>query len=374
VLQQKNNEGSGGSDAGEQTELTIYGENTAVSIVMLALEAERVGTIIHINDEMQRTLGYLRRNLVGMNIGIIQPSPIAAVHERILLRFMNQTKRTILNHNLQLFALTSERYLRPIHLIIKLYPQMSDRIVIVGFIQSLRQIDGFELHKFESNNNEQLAVDEEQLLSLPHHYLITDANGNIACVTEGLWHEVGLHCKFFTPTTEDSPTETKLIDFMSLVDLEQSIDFTDAVKSPQGLDCVLNTSKVLDQVNIENLTLEELALCKSRHGLYQVNLKLVRLEFASWCIVDLYRVVLYPKSFRCGLKTRLDLHIAAMLEGIANNDEEVKSENSFTHSISSSGNQGASGDPASSGDTRAKAQRRQSSLNQEELISIAADI
>jgi hypothetical protein len=161
---------------------------------------------------------------------------------------------------------------------------------------------------------------------------------------------------------------------MSLVDLEQSIDFTDAVKSPQGLDCVLNTSKVLDQVNIENLTLEELALCKSRHGLYQVNLKLVRLEFASWCIVDLYRVVLYPKSFRCGLKTRLDLHIAAMLEGIANNDEEVKSENSFTHSISSSGNQGASGDPASSGDTRAKAQRRQSSLNQEELISIAADI
>ena len=34
------------------TEQGLYGENTAVAIIMIALEAEKVGTIIHINDEM----------------------------------------------------------------------------------------------------------------------------------------------------------------------------------------------------------------------------------------------------------------------------------------------------------------------------------
>jgi PAS domain S-box-containing protein len=114
---------------------------------MLALEAEKVGTVIHINDELQRTLGHERKNLIGKKINTIQPTPISMVHDRILNRFLNTNKRKILNHNFQIFALTNEGYLRPIYLVVKLYPQMSDKIIIVGFIQCLKKIDGFDLPK-----------------------------------------------------------------------------------------------------------------------------------------------------------------------------------------------------------------------------------
>jgi hypothetical protein len=50
---------------GNVTEQELYGENKAVGVIMLALEAEKVGTIIHINDEIQRTLGHTRKNAIG---------------------------------------------------------------------------------------------------------------------------------------------------------------------------------------------------------------------------------------------------------------------------------------------------------------------
>lgn len=104
------------------TEYGLYGENTAVGVIMVALEAEKVGTVIHINEEIQRTLGHQKKNVVGKKVNSIQPAPICLVHDRILRRFLDSAKTTVLNHNLQLFALTSEGYLRPIFIIVKLYP------------------------------------------------------------------------------------------------------------------------------------------------------------------------------------------------------------------------------------------------------------
>lgn len=93
---------------------------------------------------------------------------------------------------------------------------------------------------------------------------------------------------------------------------------------------------MLEQVKLEMLTSEELAMSKSRLGVYNCNIKCVRLEFAEWCIVDLYRIVLYPKSVRGGIKTRLDMHIAAMLEGIALKGSDSSGTGSVTPSSSGS--------------------------------------
>lgn len=66
----------------------------------------------------------------------------------------------------------------------------------------------------------------------------------------------------------------------------------------------MDTRKILDYINIEDLTAEELAYSKSRLGYYRCNIKKVRLEFATWCIVDLYRVVLYPLSNKMSVMVR----------------------------------------------------------------------
>jgi len=103
-------------------------------LIILALSAEKVGVILHTNDELQRILGHKRQNLIGKKINTIQPAPISNIHDKILKRFLESAKRTVLDHNLQLFAMTEEGYLMPIYIIVKLYPYMSDKIVIVGWL------------------------------------------------------------------------------------------------------------------------------------------------------------------------------------------------------------------------------------------------
>lgn len=77
---------------------------------------------MHTNDEMQRVLGHKRNDLIGKKVNSLQPTPIGDIHDSILRRFVNSAKRTVLNHNLQLFAITADGYLRPINVIVKLYP------------------------------------------------------------------------------------------------------------------------------------------------------------------------------------------------------------------------------------------------------------
>ncbi len=50
---------------GRSTEELIFGENTAVAVVMISLATRQVGNIIHSNDEVFRILGYKRKNLIG---------------------------------------------------------------------------------------------------------------------------------------------------------------------------------------------------------------------------------------------------------------------------------------------------------------------
>jgi hypothetical protein len=64
------------------------------------------------------------------------------------------------------------------------------------------------------------------------------------------------------------------------------------------------------------LTTEELAMSKTKVGPYNCNLKMIRYEYASWCIVDLYRIMLYPKNFKGGLQARIDFGLAALIENL----------------------------------------------------------
>lgn len=58
-------------------EQTNFGENTASGIIMISATSTHVGTIIHANDELEHILGYTRKDLIGKNIKIIMPLPIA---------------------------------------------------------------------------------------------------------------------------------------------------------------------------------------------------------------------------------------------------------------------------------------------------------
>jgi PAS domain S-box-containing protein len=105
---------------------------------MVSLQIDKVGSIIHTNDEIYRTLGYHRKDIVGQKINKLQPRPVAVVHDSILKRFLSNYKNSkVLNNTLQLYAISNEGYLRPISILVKLYPQISSQITLIGFIQLL---------------------------------------------------------------------------------------------------------------------------------------------------------------------------------------------------------------------------------------------
>ena len=55
---------------------------------MIALSAEKVGEILHTNEEVQRVFGYKRRDMIGKKVNMLNPLPIAKAHDRFLRNFL----------------------------------------------------------------------------------------------------------------------------------------------------------------------------------------------------------------------------------------------------------------------------------------------
>ena len=61
---------------------------------------------------------------------------------------------------------------------------------MVGYLQLLTRIDGLDLFSGDADNISHF--------NLPHHFIITDFNYSIDCVSRGLFEETGLCSKFFS--------------------------------------------------------------------------------------------------------------------------------------------------------------------------------
>jgi len=73
-----------------------------------------VGSIIHVNDELEAVLGYTRKEVINKNIIEIIPRPIAKVHDRFIHRYFDTAKPTVINIQRQLLGKDKDGYLREI--------------------------------------------------------------------------------------------------------------------------------------------------------------------------------------------------------------------------------------------------------------------
>ena len=71
---------------------TIFGENSAAAIIVISATSTNIGTIIHCNEEVEEILSYKSKELIGRNIQIITPRPIAKVHDRLIQRYFETAK------------------------------------------------------------------------------------------------------------------------------------------------------------------------------------------------------------------------------------------------------------------------------------------
>lgn len=78
-------------------EQTLFGENSNAAIIIISATSTNVGTIIHTNDEIEQILGFKRKDIIGKNISLIMPRPIAKVHDLFIHRYFETAKPTVID-------------------------------------------------------------------------------------------------------------------------------------------------------------------------------------------------------------------------------------------------------------------------------------
>jgi hypothetical protein len=148
-----------------------------------------------------------------------------------------------------LLAANKDGYLREIELIVKVFPQVNDRIVFVGFIQRNDRFDDMEPVKPEFEKYDK-------------QYIITDVEGNITNVTEGLNIELGLHAKFF------SYTDSIFQQMFHLKRICPDIFEPDQAESleNEGAILTIDTRNILNNIELESLTSDEILEVRSNLG------------------------------------------------------------------------------------------------------------
>ena len=51
---------------------------------MISATSSKIGTVIHANEEVEHILGYKRQELIGKNVTLIIPRPIAKAHDKLI--------------------------------------------------------------------------------------------------------------------------------------------------------------------------------------------------------------------------------------------------------------------------------------------------
>lgn len=193
----------------------------------------------------------------------------------------------MINKSRQLYSISSEGYLRPVKIMLQLYPQMQDKITLLGFVSQVDKIEGVM-------SPNPVDVPEELFLNSTHHYLMTDAVGNVSCISEGL-QDVGLISQFFM--RQNSNFKTVSLDAILGNEFANNITNNDLLIS-EGIVTQIDTSRIVDYVNVESIAHNETFAAMERQGIYNIHIQLKRFVFENGLsAVDLFRILFLPANY-----------------------------------------------------------------------------
>lgn len=117
-----------------ENEISIFGENTASAIIIISANSGQVGIIAHTNEEIENLLGYKRKELLKKNVKDIIPKALGLGHDFLITRYFETAKPHVIEIKRRSFALTKQGYMKPVELLVKVYPQINRDLMFVGFI------------------------------------------------------------------------------------------------------------------------------------------------------------------------------------------------------------------------------------------------
>ena len=109
--------------------------------------------------------------------------------------------------------------------------------------------------------------------NMEQHYIIADQEGNITNVTEGLNLELGLHAKFFHYS--DSIFQ-QMFNIQSICPELYDPENTELLET-EGCVLIFNTTNILNNIELESLTADEILEVRSNLGIYKAYVQFKKL-------------------------------------------------------------------------------------------------
>ena len=121
--------------------------------------------------------------------------------------------------------------------------------------------------------------------------MITQVNGLIACLSDGMNVECGLNAKYFMRREDGMHPihyESILGSNIGELELQEALSTT-------GINSTIDTRNILASVNLEQMSSEEVLETKVKFGVYPIQVIRKRLDFGL-CSFDLWRIVFLSKD------------------------------------------------------------------------------
>ena len=146
----------------------MFADETTIIIISGAKDTQ--GKIMKTNQGIFKLFGYSMFEVYGHDVNILMPPVIGLKHNYFLEKFFKTGKERVLNRSIETFAMYRSGIIFCINLVVKPVPSLKNDIQYIGMIKKTNR-------EFE--------------------YILTDENGKIDSISEGITSLFKLPISFF---------------------------------------------------------------------------------------------------------------------------------------------------------------------------------
>ncbi|TNV87925.1 hypothetical protein FGO68_gene15701 [Halteria grandinella] len=230
-------------DVNDEVKKVVFSDNQGYAMVVLSTNVAQFGKILHANCEIESIFGFQRKDILEKHISSLMPHLIGKYHDHFVHKFLQSGKIRFTDILKQSFGQNRDRFLLPIDLMIKVYPKISGGIKLVALIKPT-VIGRSDLMKSEYNE----------------HYIMTDRLGYICNISAGLVGQLGLHPAFFNYDDSSFQSMVRIDKIIPNAAFEGMEEFADQLANPVGFTLTFDTVNLLQKVETEVLSHEELEI------------------------------------------------------------------------------------------------------------------
>lgn len=137
-----------------------YDQNSNTCIMTCSVDMMSLGEVLNCNNEITQLLGYKKQDIIKQNINRIMPKILAGVHDDFIRNFIQTSQSKVLGIERQVFAMDKSGFLVPCSLMIRVLPNLTRGLLIVGFLKKTENTDHYFYIMFDEITHSLLGFSE----------------------------------------------------------------------------------------------------------------------------------------------------------------------------------------------------------------------